>query len=143
MKELYSQFETSESLSKFKIIDKVMKKILHFNEEQILLVYKITKFVSISNDKEDLKVNKKDLSKENFDKGKEEIDNEYDYSSGGGNEKGKGRGKGDALRYANADEYKFCSGEFSGNKNEEFLKLKDSDSFNKEKSKGFKGKKFI
>jgi hypothetical protein len=103
-----------------------MKKIVHFNEEQVLFVYKITKFVSHTKDS---KENKQDFSKGNFNK-EDEIQIE--------NANGNWDPNGDGV------EDKFSSEELSyGDKNEEFLKLKDSDSFNKEKSKGFKGKNIL
>lgn len=157
MKELYSQFKTNEKLSNLKILDKVMKKIVHFNEEQILFVYKITKFVSISMDSKNSTLNSDtkidyskvknfkdeniDFLKGKFDKDEEiQIENLNDYS-GSKSKKGYGHKKGKGNLFSDIDQDKPFSEDLSdGNINEEFLKLKDSDSFNKEKTKGLKGK---
>ena len=56
VKELSSKFENSEKLFKFKIIEKIVKNVMKFNEDQVSYVYQFTRMVksskeSLANDK--------------------------------------------------------------------------------------------
>lgn len=61
--ELRNQIQNQENLKKFNTLDKTIKKLVNFNEEQILFVYQVTKMVY--SNKQNIKIPVEKLNEQN------------------------------------------------------------------------------